>query len=301
MTDIRVWVDGVLVDPDAPAVSAVDHGVTVGDGAFETAKIDGGVPFAVTRHLRRLDRTMAGLGLPPADHDRIREGVDAVLAGEPVEFGRLRVTVTGGRGPLGSDRHDSDLTHIVTAVPHARPDAHGPVVTVPWVRNERAATAGLKTTSYAENVIALAAAQAARGRRGAVRQHPRRAVRGHGQQRLRRRRRRREHPAAVERLPRRDHPRARHGVVRARGARGRRGDPAPRRADPRRRGVPHLLDQGRLPGVRRRRPRAARPRGRSPGTSPTCGPAMPRRAWTRDPADPGRPAHPPAARRRRRP
>jgi branched-chain amino acid aminotransferase len=159
MTDIRVWVDGVLVDAGAPAVSAVDHGVTVGDGAFETAKIDGGVPFAVTRHLRRLDRTMVGLGLPPADHDRIREGVDAVLAGEPVEFGRLRVTVTGGRGPLGSDRHDSDLTHIVTAVPHARPKPHGAVITVPWVRNERAATAGLKTTSYAENVIALASAK----------------------------------------------------------------------------------------------------------------------------------------------
>ena len=159
MTDIRVWVDGVLVDAGAPAVSAVDHGVTVGDGAFETAKIDGGVPFAVTRHLRRLDRTMVGLGLPPADHDRIREGVDAVLAGEPVEFGRLRVTVTGGRGPLGSDRHDSDLTHIVTAVPHARPQPHGAVITVPWVRNERAATAGLKTTSYAENVIALASAK----------------------------------------------------------------------------------------------------------------------------------------------
>ncbi|HYN67994.1 MAG TPA: aminotransferase class IV [Ornithinibacter sp.] len=159
MSEIRVWVDGRLVDADAPAVSAVDHGVTVGDGAFETAKVDRGVPFAVTRHLRRLDRTMAGLGLPPADHDRIREGMGAVLAGEPVEFGRLRVTVTAGRGPLGSDRHDSDLTHIVTAVPHARPPAHGSVVTVPWVRNERAATAGLKTTSYADNVIALAAAQ----------------------------------------------------------------------------------------------------------------------------------------------
>src|SRR6187401_3158698 len=132
MTDIRVWVDGALVGPDTPAVSAVDHGVTVGDGAFETAKIDGGVPFAVTRHLRRLDRTMAGLGLPTADHGRIREGMDAVLAGEPMEFGCLRLTVTGGHGPLGSDRHDSDLTHIVTAVPHARPAAHGAVVTVPW-------------------------------------------------------------------------------------------------------------------------------------------------------------------------
>jgi branched-chain amino acid aminotransferase len=161
MNEIRVWVDGGLVDAGAPAVSAVDHGVTVGDGAFETAKIDSGVPFAVSRHLRRLDRTMAGLGLPPADHGRLREGMDAVLAGEPVEFGRLRLTVTGGRGPLGSDRHESALTHIVTAVPHPRPVAPGAVVTVPWVRNERAATAGLKTTSYADNVIALAVAKEA--------------------------------------------------------------------------------------------------------------------------------------------
>jgi branched-chain amino acid aminotransferase len=159
MSDIRVWVDGARVDPASPAVSAVDHGVTVGDGAFETAKIDRGVPFGVGRHLARLDRTMAGLGLPPADHARIREGVDAVLDGEPVDFGRLRWTVTGGRGPLGSDRHDSDLTYIVTAVAHARPEPHGAVVTVPWVRNERSATAGLKTTSYADNVVALARAK----------------------------------------------------------------------------------------------------------------------------------------------
>lgn len=164
MSEIRVWVDGALVDAATPAVSAVDHGVTVGDGAFETAKIERGMPFAMTRHLRRLDRTMAGLGLPSADHDRIREGMAAVLAGEPFDFGRLRLTVTGGRGPLGSDRDDSELTHIVTAVAHDRPGSHGAVVTVPWVRNERAATAGLKTTSYADNVIALAAAQ----ERGAV-------------------------------------------------------------------------------------------------------------------------------------
>ena len=32
-SDIRVWVDGELVDPMARSISAVDHGVTVGDGA----------------------------------------------------------------------------------------------------------------------------------------------------------------------------------------------------------------------------------------------------------------------------
>ncbi|NHA67651.1 aminotransferase class IV [Phycicoccus flavus] len=160
MTDVRVWVDGARVEADAPAVSAVDHGVTVGDGVFETAKVDAGVPFALGRHLTRLDRSMAGLGLPAADHDRIREGVGAVLGGAPIEFGRLRWTVTAGRGPLGSDRMASNLTYVVTAVPHARPPVAGTVVVVPWTRNERSATAGLKTTSYADNVVALARAHA---------------------------------------------------------------------------------------------------------------------------------------------
>jgi branched-chain amino acid aminotransferase len=45
---------------------------------------------------------------------------------------------------------------VVVAEPmSARADVTS-VVTVPWPRNERGALAGLKTTSYAENVVALA-------------------------------------------------------------------------------------------------------------------------------------------------
>jgi branched-chain amino acid aminotransferase len=161
----RVWVNGRLTGVDEPAIAALDHGVTVGDGAFETAKIDRGQVFAATRHARRLDRTLAGLGLPAADHDYIAEGAKAVLgAGEEIAFGRLRYSVTGGAGPLGSDRGDSPLTYIVTAAPQPRPPASAAVAVVPWTRNERSAVAGLKTTSYAENVVALAYAK----ERGAI-------------------------------------------------------------------------------------------------------------------------------------
>jgi branched-chain amino acid aminotransferase len=76
-------------------------------------------------------------------------------ADDPIDFGRVRITVTGGAGPLGSDRHESPATIIVAATPAAPHAPSAAVVTVPWVRNERAATAGLKTTSYAENVIAV--------------------------------------------------------------------------------------------------------------------------------------------------
>jgi branched-chain amino acid aminotransferase len=157
--EVRVWVNGARVDAAAPSIAALDHGMTVGDGVFETCKIVDGVPFALTRHARRLDRSMAGLGLPPADHGVIEAGITSVLAGEPIAYGRLRYTVTGGAGPLGSDRSSSPLTYIVTAGPQEPNPAAARLVVVPWTRNEHGATAGLKTTSYAENVVALAYAK----------------------------------------------------------------------------------------------------------------------------------------------
>jgi len=156
---VRVWVNGEQVDPAAASIAALDHGVTVGDGVFETCKVVDGVAFARKRHAARLDRSLAGLGLPPADHAVIDAGIKVVLAGEPIALGRLRYTVTAGAGPLGSDRSASPLTYIVTAGPQPPNPDSGKLVVVPWTRNERGATAGLKTTSYAENVVALAYAQ----------------------------------------------------------------------------------------------------------------------------------------------
>jgi len=72
--------------------------------------------------------------------------------------------VTAGPGPLGSNRAvagQDRQTVLVLAGPAVRPQT-ARAVRVPWVRNERSAVAGLKTTSYAENVVALAYA-AARG------------------------------------------------------------------------------------------------------------------------------------------
>ena len=158
-TSTRVWVNGDLVEPTAPSIPALDHGVTVGDGVFETAKLDGGRPFALTRHHRRLERSARGLGLRPVDLGVIDKGIGAVLEGGPIDFGRLRYSVTGGLGPLGSDREADALTYIVLAAPQPPNPQSGKISVVPWTRNERSAVVGLKTTSYAENVVALARAK----------------------------------------------------------------------------------------------------------------------------------------------
>ncbi|WP_405610648.1 aminotransferase class IV [Streptomyces sp. NBC_00076] len=156
---MKIWLDGGLQDIESARVSALDHGLTVGDGIFETVKTLDGKPFALTRHLDRLTRSARGLGLPDPDLDEVRRACAAVLEANPVPLGRLRITYTGGRGPLGSDRGEYGPTLLVALGESARRPDSTAVITVPWTRNERGALAGLKTTSYAENVVALARAR----------------------------------------------------------------------------------------------------------------------------------------------
>ncbi len=157
---MRAWMNGSLLDdPAAPAVTVQDHGLTVGDGVFEAVKVIDGQPFALTRHLRRLAGSAEGLGLPGVDEAAVRQGVAAVLDGQDLPLGRIRITYTGGVAPLGSGRGDNPPTLVVVADSMEPAAATADVVTVPWPRNERGALAGLKTTSYAENVVALAYAQ----------------------------------------------------------------------------------------------------------------------------------------------
>lgn len=148
-----LWVNGEVVDESTPIVRANDHGLVVGDGVFETCAVYDGQAFALTRHLRRLRDSARGLGID-LDEELIHRGVDAVLADGPSRA-RLRITVTGGPSPYGSDRGDASPTVLIATGPLRDWPETTDVAIVPWTRNESAATAGLKTISYADNVVAL--------------------------------------------------------------------------------------------------------------------------------------------------
>lgn len=160
---MRFWVShaGGLVDASDARVSVLDHGFTVADGVFETLKVTGGVAFALTRHIDRLERSAAAMALPAPDRDAVFDAVrETVDANAPLlgELARLRITYTAGDAPLGSDRGETGPT-LVVAVSAMKPwPESAAVITVPWPRNERSPLAGVKSTSYAENVLALARA-----------------------------------------------------------------------------------------------------------------------------------------------
>ncbi|MBD36160.1 MAG: 4-amino-4-deoxychorismate lyase [Actinobacteria bacterium] len=148
------WVNGSLIEPGQRAILPNDHSVIVGDGVFETLQVYEGRPFALARHLKRLKKSSEGLGLLPPDKKKIKEAIDAVLHADP-EAGLIRITWSSGSGVLGSARGNNPGTLIVATQGRKVWPPSESIHIVPWPRNERGALTGLKTTSYAENVLAL--------------------------------------------------------------------------------------------------------------------------------------------------
>ncbi len=159
------WVNGALVPAAEATTSARDHGFVVGDGVFEAVKIDHGSIFALTRHLERMERSARGIGLSGFETETVRRAAHEVVAANAdlltSAFDLLRITFTGGPGLLGSGRVDGTPTLVLGVTPGHDPDPVTSVITVPYRRNDVGALTGLKTTSYGENVLALAQAHAA--------------------------------------------------------------------------------------------------------------------------------------------
>ncbi|QXC61425.1 aminotransferase class IV [Aquihabitans sp. G128] len=163
-----VWTDGAVAPAADARIGATDRGVLLGDGVYETCKVVDGAPFALTRHLARLRRSAAliGIALPWGDsliRSACAKAVGAALI-DPLgdgAVGRLRITVTGGAGPLGPDRGGQEPTLIVAAGPSRTWEPTTDVITVGWAINERSPSVGAKTTSYLDSLLALAEAHRA--------------------------------------------------------------------------------------------------------------------------------------------
>ena len=160
---MKIHVNGVLVPEEDAVLPVSDHGLTVGDGLFETMKVVDGVAFAIGRHLARLRRTASGLGLAVPSEAKLRDAIESTVAANGPTVGRVRMTITGGTGPAGTSRGAGPPTVLVQCARATEWPPTANVVTVPWPRNERGVLAGLKTTSYADNVIAYSYAEARGG------------------------------------------------------------------------------------------------------------------------------------------
>lgn len=91
----RVLVNG----RDDACVSAFDRGLLYGDGLFETIRFTRGTAPLWARHMRRLQKSCARLGLPVPDAGLLAGEAQRVSAGAGDAV--LRITLTRGEGQRG--------------------------------------------------------------------------------------------------------------------------------------------------------------------------------------------------------
>ncbi len=173
-----IWLDGGLVDARGPHLNVTDRGFQLGDGVFETARARRGVVLELDEHLDRLRAGCLTLGLSPADHDQLADGISELLAAEeldrtaePIGDAAIRITVTRGplerRGLLPPGFKELVATIAIQCWPYAPPPGalleHGVKAVTSSIRRDPASPlAGVKSTSRADYVYArLEASRAA--------------------------------------------------------------------------------------------------------------------------------------------
>ncbi len=183
-----VWVDGALVGEEEARISPFDHGLLTGDGVFETLRVYRGEPYCWRRHYERLARSASGMGLAIPPGAALRRAALDLIEANGLTDGRLRITVTGGPSPLGSERGRATPTLILAASELPPPGPSTPVGGGHRaVAPQRAGGAGGAEDDLLRRERAgPGGGQGGRRRGGDLLQHPGRAVRGDRHQRVRR-------------------------------------------------------------------------------------------------------------------
>ena len=136
-----------------PQVHALHLGYQVGDGIFETLELIEQQPFALDRHLQRLNSSAQQVGLQLPAPQVLQQVISHALDQAPLQHRRMRITVSSTGSRLAPVRSGDPALLVVATGVGSEPKEHVSVVSVPWVRNERGRLAGVKSLSYQENLL----------------------------------------------------------------------------------------------------------------------------------------------------
>lgn len=157
-----IWGNGEWRSDGTIPIAADDRGLLLGMGAFETMLAINGVIQHWEKHHKRLQDAVARLGLCDLQAFDLPAIGRELCEKNVCENGRarLRLTATAGEGALAEKRPGSAAMVWLSAQALTPTPTSCKVVTLPWTRNQRSVLMGLKTISYAENLVALQWARA---------------------------------------------------------------------------------------------------------------------------------------------
>ena len=158
------YVNGQLMPESANAVSALDRGLLLGDGLFETMRVVCGHVLQWNRHWERLHGGARTIGLAlPWTADELHEAVGQTLHANDLREATVRLTVTRGFLPTARGLLPPAGTQpmlLIRATPFAPYPDHlyhegmQVIVSRRVRRNEQSPLSRVKSLCYLDNVVA---------------------------------------------------------------------------------------------------------------------------------------------------
>lgn len=116
------WMGGIVTDPTLMLVPVDDHIVHRGDGVFEALKCVKGRIYLLERHLDRLERSSAMIGLTwPVSRSELKQRIRETILAAGVEESLVRLYISRGPGDFSASPSaacGSQLYLVVTELFH---------------------------------------------------------------------------------------------------------------------------------------------------------------------------------------
>lgn len=154
-----IYLNGKLVPRSRARVSPFDHGFLFGFGLFETMRAYGSRIFRLEQHLERLEKSAHELGLSGPGFDLAAACYDTLKANN-LTNARLRLTLTAGPGEALPDTSTCKgptvviIAMPVKSLPPEKCQQGYHAVLSSLRRNSQSPLSRMKSTSYAESVLA---------------------------------------------------------------------------------------------------------------------------------------------------
>jgi D-alanine transaminase len=160
-----VWLNGELTDYTEARVSLEDRGFYFGDGVYEVIRAYDGRPFALDKHLARLEHSAAGIELlVPKSSSELSILVERLVQRSGIPDAEIYIQVTRGAGRrnhLFPSKAEPTLVIGVRRTRELAPELWGTGCKLISLPDERWARCNLKTICLLPNVLAKQAASRA--------------------------------------------------------------------------------------------------------------------------------------------
>jgi len=151
-----IWNNGQLLPIENARIDPRDRAFTLGDGLYETIRVQAGRLVRIDRHFARLGDGLQLLDIRmKLDENVLTGAMRAVLKANELADAALRLTVSRGIAQRGmAPDPTSRPTVTISAAPYAAPQPARVMVATSTRRNAHSPTARVKTTSCLDSILA---------------------------------------------------------------------------------------------------------------------------------------------------